>query len=362
LDPKLLKNKTNVVTVINNLDMGGAQHVVYELINNINPEECKMVIICTDGRRKDSLLEQEMVAEGHNIIFLRWHRYIKMFELYLILQKLKPNIIHAHQSGILASFWCLINNVHLVTTIHTSPQMTFLWWPERILFKLSLLFHLNTIVAISQFNLYIIKSYWKLNNKYARYINNGINIEQYTKKDHEIFAFINVSRQDKNKNQVLILKALSILYKENTNIPMRLYLIGGGIMHEYLKEKAIELEIEHLVIFTGYILSPIDYLAISDVYISSSYREGLSLSVLEAMATKLPIIATDAGGVKELAKDNGILIENNDAVGLYHAMKELRDNKSLRDIKSHKSFEMVQQFSSKRMADNYVKLYKEFFN
>jgi glycosyltransferase EpsD len=143
---------------------------------------------------------------------------------------------------------------------------------------------------------------------------------------------------------------------------MQLFLIGGGVCHESLKKEALELGIQDMVEFTGYIPSPREYLAVSDVYVSSARREGLSLSVLEAMAAGLPVIATDAGGVRDLARENGILIDNDDEEALYAAMKKLRDDPPLRAAMGGRSLEMVRAFSAKSMAEQYGALYEKLCN
>jgi glycosyltransferase involved in cell wall biosynthesis len=376
----------NVVITIDELDMGGAQHVVYELVKNIDTSRYNITIICTDGKVK-SLLEKEMIrisSERHfSIIFLKKRKFIKkqtkfilnkiydklkfifldfgiILDLLKELKKLKPDIVHAHQHGIWAAYWTLFHGIPIITTIHTNPQVTFPRETEKFIFKLSLLFHRNILIGISKYNMRLIQNYWQLADSEVKYVNNGIDIDNYYTKPHKLFAFINVSRQDENKNQSLILRAFARLYWENPQFLIKLFFIGDGVTHIILKNLSKELKIDNLVIFTGYINSVAEYLAISDVYISSAHREGLSLSVLEAMAAKLPIIATDTGGVRDLAQENGILIADDDDEGLYLAMKLLRDDNELRLYKGNKSLEMVQAYSAKSMTKGYSAIYDEF--
>ena len=371
----------NIAIIIDELDMGGAQHVVYELVKHIDLLKNNITIICTDGK-VNSWLETRMLREFNqtlNIIFLKncpfstssdainylskiackikknMHQLIITFELYKVLNKIRPEIIHAHQHGILATIWTILHNVPIITTIHTNPEATFPLEIERLFFILSIRFKINTLVAISCFNYELIKKYWRYQNIHC--INDGIEIENYHYLSHEQFAFINVSRHDENKNQILILNAFYKLFNEDKSISMKLFLIGDGVCHKTLVQKTKEYDLENLVIFTGYIDSAKNYYAISDVYISSSHREGLSLSVLEAMASRLPIIATDVGGVRELALENGILINDNDEFGLFIAMKKLRDNKELRLAMWKKSIEIVRNYSSSEMSNHYCTLY-----
>lgn len=376
-------NRMNIAVTIDELDMGGAQHVVYELVKHIDCSIYNVTIICTDGS-VGSLLETQMLKESHGsytIIFLKNRNTMLVntgvtivdkiinkikraimdisiiIELYNTLKTIKPDIIHAHQHGIWAALWSIPHRIPLVTTIHTNPEATFPRETERFIFYVTLLLRHNILVGISHYNSERIKTYWNLTDTHVRYINNGIEIHTFYTKPHEMFAFINVSRQDENKNQSLILRAFARLYHENPKVPMKLYLIGDGVCHAFLKQEAAALKIQNWVEFTGYIPSAQDYLSVSDVYISAAHREGLSLSVLEAMAAGLPVIATDVGGVRDLAQENGILIQDNDENGLYAAMKELRDNRELRKVKSRKSLEMVQDYSASEMARQYSMLY-----
>jgi glycosyltransferase involved in cell wall biosynthesis len=358
--------------------MGGAAHMVYELVKNINPSCFTVKIVCIDGKI-GSYLENKMLNENFDICFLKNPRLKKQtfinkiinrlfsvfFDIISIiylsreLSKIKPDVIHSHQDGIFAGYWTIWRNIPLITTVHSRPDGTFNRIMEKLILRLSIFIHRNIFVAISKYNLESIKSYWHLDNKYAYYVNNGINLSNFYFTPHKTITFINVSRQDKNKNQSLILRAFLRLYQENQSIPIKLYLVGDGDTHNSLVNEAENLGINTFIIFTGYVASPVQYLADSDVYISSSNREGLPLSVLEAMAASLPIIATDAGGVRDLAGDNGFLIPCNDENALYKAMKELRDNKELRLAKGKKSLEMVQDYSSTNMAKGYCALYHE---
>lgn len=76
-----------------------------------------------------------------------------------------------------------------------------------------------------------------------------------------------------------------------------------------------------VVTMPGNVSNVEDYYALADVYVQASHREALPLTTLEAMAAGLPIISTDVGGMKDIFKDNGILISDNDDTALLCAMK-----------------------------------------
>jgi glycosyltransferase involved in cell wall biosynthesis len=372
-----------ITIVIDELDMGGAQHVVYNFIKNVDRRKYYLTIILTEGKVY-SLLEDEISKMDIPLIFLNKFKYTQFCTRIILMNKLfnkilylyseiltilqtvnavknsKPQIVFAHQRGIWSAYWSIFHDIFTVTTIHTVPQSTFSRPSEDFIFRLSLRLNKNIVVAISEYNYKLICDYWRLKKKYTRIVNNGIDLNNYYHKEHTVFSFINVSRHDENKNQSLILKAFSMLVINNPKIPVLLYLVGDGVTHDLLRQEAKKLNIENSVIFTGYVDSPADLLAVSDVYVSSSHREGLPLSMLEAMASQLPVISTNVGGISDIIGENGILIDDNDELGLYNAMQLLFKNSEIRELKGRKSMEIVKNFSSVSMTEKYCKIFDEF--
>jgi hypothetical protein len=86
-----MRRTMNLVITIDELDMGGAQHVVYELLKNIDTEKYAITIICTDGR-VHSLLEnkilEESVKKKFSVVFLRDHFLKKINTPFIILNKI----------------------------------------------------------------------------------------------------------------------------------------------------------------------------------------------------------------------------------------------------------------------------------
>ena len=126
-----------------------------------------------------------------------------------------------------------------------------------------------------------------------------------------------------------------------------------------MKKKCVKLGVDNAVCLPGNVPDAEKYYAIADVYVQTSHREAMPLSILEAMAAGLPIISTDVGGVRDVVNQNGILIADNDIQGLLNAITaiiELDENE--RVVYSKKSIELVQDYSSKKMANEYYKIYK----
>lgn len=351
-----------LIEVIDELEMGGAQHVVYQLISHLDKTKFDVTIICLKKARPfASMLEQQIRQEGYRIVYLtakkkKW----KYFQLGWQILKLKPNIIHAHQTGVVAAAWGTLLRIKTVVTIHTSPWRAFIFRTPIRVFRATRKFHSVITVAISEYNKKICQEYWKLQDKDIYFVNNGIDISNCIPISHDNFSFINVGRQDENKNQILIIKAFAKFLEKKREKNFLLYLVGDGDKQHYLKKNVELLGISDKVVFTGYISNPKSYLGIADVYISSSHREGLSLSVLEAMAFGIPVIATDAGGVRDLARENGFLISDDDEKAMIEAMEFLYKNPLICKKMGKKSLEMVQQYTVEKMAEGYEKIFEKF--
>ena len=107
---------------------------------------------------------------------------------------------------------------------------------------------------------------------------------------------------NKNKNQQLLIHALALL--KNTVPKARLLFAGDGPLQEQCKQLAGQLGVQNKVNFIGFRNDIDQLLQLSDVAVASSLREGLPVNLLEAMASGLPILATNNRGHRELVKNN----------------------------------------------------------
>ena len=137
-------------------------------------------------------------------------------------------------------------------------------------------------------------------------------------------------------------------------------LVGDGPCHDELISYCKNKGLSSAVMFTGNISDTERFYAKSDVYVQASYREGLPLSVLEAMAAGLPILSNDVGGLKDVVKKNGFLISDNSIDVLYDCMKRcvIEQQENLRRMGIY-SKKLVEQYSSKQMGKQYMILYKK---
>ena len=129
-------------------------------------------------------------------------------------------------------------------------------------------------------------------------------------------------------------RLIPVLGKINTEIsPIHLFLFGKGSQRKKLEELAKANGFESGVTFMGYKANPYSYMSRCDLYVCSSYREGFSTSVTEALVLGMPILSTDCSGAKEMLGNNneyGIVVDNS-SEGIYRGLKQLLTTNGLLD-------------------------------
>lgn len=134
-------------------------------------------------------------------------------------------------------------------------------------------------------------------------------------------VILSVGEVNKNKNHKVGIEALAKLRDKNTY-----YVIcGRGPLMKAHKELAQSLDVGDRVVLTGYRTDVADFYKMADVFLFPSFREGLPVAVMEAMASGLPVIATKIRGSSDLVQQ-GDLFEPTDVEGIAKAIKTLRQN------------------------------------
>lgn len=133
----------------------------------------------------------------------------------------------------------------------------------------------------------------------------------------------NISRLCQVKGVDLFVQAARVAYEADTTL--RFVLIGGGPLQAELQSLVQREGLSSVITLTGPVDDVRAYLAAMDVAVLCSNAEGFSNSLLEYMASGLPVIATDVGGNREALGEAGILISRGDSSQLTVAMLALRD-------------------------------------
>lgn len=169
-----------------------------------------------------------------------------------------------------------------------------------------------------------------------------------TKSDNVI---TNVGRFSFSKAQRYTIESFAILKKSNTNL--KLVFVGEGELLEECKQQAIDLGLAESVIFAGYRGNVADILAITDLFMFTSLREGLPRVTVEAALMKVPIVAFEVEGIKEVIshEKSGFIVNQYDVNALtFHAQK-LLSNAQLKREFTEKAFDhVIKNWDSNLMA------------
>jgi glycosyltransferase involved in cell wall biosynthesis len=166
-----------------------------------------------------------------------------------------------------------------------------------------------------------------------------------------------VGRLDAVKDLGTLLKAIADVRR---NHPAELIIIGDGPERGRLQAASVEYGLEHHVHFLGYRSDARDWLAACDVYVNTSISEGISLTILEAMAAGLPVIATRVGGTPEILDAAcGILVPARNPQAVAAALVQLaREPERRRKLGHAARVRVEERFTLERMIQQYCDVYR----
>ena len=175
------------------------------------------------------------------------------------------------------------------------------------------------------------------------------------------FLLLTVAEMTPNKNHITILKALSLL-KERGELGKIHYLIcGRGEMWASLEQSAKEMGIDDHVNFLGYRTDAPELYKASDLFLFVTLREGLSVALMEAMSSGMPIVCAKIRGNTDLVDDNisGIFSENDPEAIARHILELYRDpekRKALGQAASEKALLFDEKNVLQQVKDIYLSM------
>jgi len=138
--------------------------------------------------------------------------------------------------------------------------------------------------------------------------------------------------------------------------------VGTGSLRMELDRQVRDLGVEDIVFFLGFREDVPRILASLDLFVLSSHLEGLGTSLLDAMASRLPVVATETGGIPEVVINHktGLLVPPRDPAALAQAVLTLYRDRALAARLAGRGFEVVnQKFSAEGMAWKIIDLYEQ---
>ncbi len=337
---------------------------------------------------KDNGWEVHVAAKGtkslpfcdkqYNIPFIRMPfnlRNIKAYkELKIIMNNEKFDIVHCHSpiGGALAKLTAAKYRKSGTKVIYTAHGFHFYKGAplkNRLFYFVEKFFSYFTdaLITINQEDFQIAKS--KLKAKKIYYVPGvGVNkkkIEETVFDKSEFRKSLGLSDDDimllsvgelnKNKNHRIVIEAMAKI----KNKKLHYFIAGKGQLEPYLIELSFKNGIVNNVHFLGFRSDIYELCKSADIFCFPSLREGLPLSVMEAMSASLPCVCSKIRGNIDLIKDPEMLVNPNDAQGFAHIIKKLSDDPMLRKEKGQENNVFVNNFDISNVLKIMQNIYLE---
>ncbi|HWL10172.1 MAG TPA: glycosyltransferase [Planctomicrobium sp.] len=342
------------------LKTGGLERLLVEFGRFSNPKSVDLTFVALGeiGAPADDLR-----AAGFDVISLDMPRTSKLYalkQLRTLFMEREIDIVHTHNTypqfyGALAA---RLTGVQAVINTQHGRGCGEHWkslWQFRIANRLS-----SHIVGVSEDATKLCQSQDKACARQMQTIWNGIDVERFAFSGPKIEpTAISVARLSPEKDYATLFRALPRVIQEEPQFKLRL--IGDGSERPALERLADELNIRSHVEFLGERKDVQDLLRTAGFFVSSSRTEGISLTLLEAMAVGLPIVTTRVGGNPEIVVEGetGKLVPPEDPQALALAMIDMLDERPLWPVIGDAArARVVTNFNARVMVRRYEELYQ----
>jgi L-malate glycosyltransferase len=361
-------NRPNVLQVVLSLNPGGTERLVVELVKRLRPE-LSMAVCCLD---EEGAWGEGLRHEDINVVALRRREGFRP-QLGRAIAKAAvqhgARVVHCHHYSpfvyaSIARLWA--PHLKIVFTEHgrlndSGPS------PKRRTANRVLAHAPRTVVTVSsELKQHLVAEGFSTDRVSVIY--NGIDVgplpdvaartrvRQELGVDDRTIVIGTVARLDPVKDLPTLVRALGA---PEASRPLTLLVIGDGPERGPIEAAARAAGVASFVRFLGHRDDARDLLAGCDVYANSSISEGISLTILEAMAAGLPVVATRVGGTPEIVDTScGRLVPSRDPASLAVTLSELAADASLRCVLGRAARARVEQrFTLDRMIAEYRDAY-----
>lgn len=362
-----------VLNIIDTISSGGVERRRLSLAKLLDKNTFELKIICTNAvgsfPKEFNKHHVEVIAIGDLKSFLDWKQHKKVID---IIRDFKPHIIHgAVFEGVtmaaINGFFCKVPIIILEET--SDPQNRS--WKGNLLMK-GLCLTADKVIGVSPAATHYLKHTIYLPKNKVVLINNGVvmptivSIETKKKIKEEfkilpsdiVIGSIGRMNADAHKRFSDLIKAFSIVAHQIETV--KLVLVGDGPERSSYEELVQKLHLQGRVIFTGYQNNIENYYAIFDIFCLVSAFEAFGLVIAEAMLHKLPVVATNVGGIQYIVDDKatGFLVEKFDVEDISQKLTILIKDKNLRKQFGENGFlKAKKNYTEERYVNNVSDLY-----
>ena len=360
-----------ILYVIWSLDQGGAEQVVMNLAQTLNGKDFEPVICCLNepGRYAPS-----MCNAGIKVHALHKKGKVDIAcvrKLVSLIKREKIDLVHTHlfTANLWGRFAARLANVPCVITDHNVDT-----WKKRHHFIIDwfLLRWTSSAVCVSK----NVREFYERkvagHGKKSIVIYNGIDVEKFRNKAQHSLSL----RESLNlgKNAILLgsigrlvpqkahkdfVDCVRIL-KQSVNQNVHGVIVGEGPEQRQIQEYIDKKSLRGSVHLMGFRQNMSEIYADLDFFVLPSYREGFPMAILEAMASRIPVIATNVGGVAEclIHNSNGVMVEPRKPGEIAKSVAELIGDSRFRQSVTQQAYsDVMRKYSNEVMTENHKNLY-----
>jgi len=357
------RNKIKIIHIIDAMSVGGAQTFLINLLKGLDPEifEFKVITIIEKG-----FLAQDLEKLGIEVVHLQKKGKIGfslIYKLTKFLKQEKPDIVHTHifgadTQGRIAAFLARVPII-ISTEHNVNPDQGLI---KRLVKKILSLITFKIIATSAAIRDYSIKNDKIAADKFAL-IHYGIDLDAFLFRGFKEIDLQNIragviARLELQKGHTFLIQALPEIIKKYPGF--NLQIIGEGHLEGQLKNEVAKLNLQKNAQFVGVRHDMAQVLNNLDIVILPSLWEGQGISILEAQAVGVPVLAANVDGIKEIVldKQTGLLFFAQNPRAIFSCVDSLLSNPELIKQMLPKARQLVEEkYSLKQMIANYQKFY-----
>lgn len=340
--------------------MGGAEIMCENLVYELKKLGHDVIVISLYDTQ--TAITKRFSEAGIDVRFL--HKKIgfdfSMFKkIFAILKKEKPDIVHTHIYTTKYVFpLALLLNIKVVHTVHSvaTKEAT---KASRILNKMFFKYFNIIPVALSENIRQTIEEEYKLKPDKIPVVFNGIDLSKCNKKENyianDVFKIVHVGSFLEVKNHIGMIDAFESFHKKYPD--SQLHLIGDSDRRVYIEQLVRDKKLDECIIFHGLQANVHVHLKNMDVFTLPSLYEGVPMSIIEAMGTGLPIVATKVGGIQDMLDEESAILVPVDSDAIAQGYERYYEDEELRKKHGLEALKRADKFSAETMAKKYVEIY-----
>jgi len=363
------RGRLRIAHVVFSLGVGGLETGLINLLRHLDPDEFEHRILCMKDLGPNTEKARDLGVEVEKIGDLESRNRTIIFKLARCFRRWRPRIVHSRNFGCLDAVIAarlarvprVVHGEHGWDTFDLEGRSR-----KRSLIRSCVSPLVHRYVTVSDhLNAWLSGHRGFFAGKVST-IRNGVDAERFqpTPRDHAPespgLTVGTVGRLVPIKDQANLIDAFMELAPDYPGV--RLLIVGDGPLHADLKTQVAASDHSDRVTFAGQSDRVEEHYARMDVFALPSLNEGISNTILEAMASGLPVVATDVGGNPELVQDGvtGSLVPRRDPRALARALRVYLDDPALARAQGGAGrVRAEREFSIPRMAADYRRLYLE---